>query len=382
MKTISWLIALLVFLPVAHANIVISQVLYDPVGTESGGEAVELRNDGAAAANISNWVLATETSATDATISAGTLLAAGATYLIADAGWNASKDNPRWRAADREETITLANSDSGVALKDSSGTIIDAVGWGAAADIKAGLFEGTPAKQVAAGKALVRQKDTDNNVADFTEGDPLFFSDDVVMIIVNVTVNSTPVAPLPLGAALLEDDRPDAGVQLLPDAGKTRALHLEAHYNGTRVSAAWFTRTVALEKDGDVWIGELPLEYWYAPGVQAIVFSTETGNTTLPVTILALKAAKLQTKSIAVQASPGGSGTGTITVENQGNVPVSVSWDGADLVFKNQTIPFRNLAIRSATIKPAEMKTIDVRLDVPANAAPGEYRTVVIMENN
>lgn len=379
MRIISWLMVLLALLPGAHASIVLSQVLYDPLGTESGGEAVELRNDGASAVNISNWVLTTETSAADATIPAGTMLAAGATYLIADAGWNASRDNALWRAADREETITLANGDSGVALKDASGAAVDAVGWGAAADIKAGLFEGTPANEVAAGKALVRTKDTNNNIADFSEGDPAFFSGDIMTIIVNVTVNSTPVAPLPLGAALREDDDPASGVQLSPSAGATRALHLGAYYNGTRVSASWFGKTVDLQNAGGVWAGELPFEYWYAPGAQTILVSTETGNMTLPVTIRELRAAKLRTTTLALQASPGGSGKGTVLVENQGNVPVRVSWNGADFTFRNQTIPFENLRISDATINPAETKSIDVRLDVPATSIPGEYRAIVAM---
>ncbi len=372
------LLGMLILLPSAHA-MVIAQVLYDPA-IESGGEAVEIRNDGSTARDLSGWVLATEASAADATIPTGTVLAAGGTYLIADTGWSTAKDNPAWKNADHEETLTMANANSGVALKDATGAVIDAVGWGDAAEIKEGLFEGTPALQVAAGKALVRSQDTDNNIADFDEAEPVFFAGESVMIIVNVT-NAT-LNPLPLGAALDEDDRDEPGVQLKPVAGGTRALHLEVNYSGASVSASWFGKTVLLTKQTDQWQGELPLEYWYAPGSQTITISTPTQNSTILVTILEVKAAKLETKAVSLRASPGSTAKGTIKVQNQGNVPVEVAWSGADLLFGTQRIPFANLDVAQSTVKPAETKAINVELSVPVNALPGEYRTLLQMNED
>jgi hypothetical protein len=362
--------------------VIVSQVLYDPLGSESGGEAVELRNDGTALVDVSGWTLATETSATDATIPASTMLAAGSTYLIADAGWSAAKDNPLWRAADLEETLTMANANSGIALKDAAGMIVDAVGWGDPAEIKPGLWEGAPAAEVAAGKALVRQQDTDNNAADFSEGEPALFAGETVLLVVNVTnaTLATPLTPLPLGAALNEDDSAEPGVQLKPVAGGTRTLHLEVNYSGTRVFVGWFGKSVELVSPAaGRWTGELPLEYWYAPGAQQIAISTPTQNSTLAVTILELKAAKLETKTVALQAAQGGTAKGTIAVKNQGNVPLDVSWTGSDLVFGQQKIPFSSLKVSDAVIEPAKSMAIGVALDVPASAVPGEYRTMLVM---
>lgn len=380
-KLIRWILAVLAALPTAHAAVVISQVLYDPLGAETGGEAVELRNDGAAAVDVSGWVLASEASATDATIPTETVLAPGSAYLIADAGWSTAKDNPFWRVADHEETITLSNKDSGIALKDASGSVIDAVGWGDAAEIKQGLSEGSPATQVAAGKALVRSKDTDNNAADFIEAEPSFFSGETLVLVVNVTnaTGSPSPPPLPLGAALQEDDSVEQGVQLKPVAGGTRALHLEVNYSGTGVLVSWFGKSVELVNENDVWKGELPFEYWYAPGAQNIVIATENQNMSLPVTILELKAAKLVTKTVALQSSPGKTAKGTVSVQNQGNVPVDVSWTGGDLVFGNKKIPFANLQLAGGSISPAETKAIDVVLNVPTTAMPGEYKTRISM---
>jgi len=377
-----WVLAALVALPTAHAGVVISQVLYDPIGTESGGEAVELRNDGSAAVDIGDWVLASEASAADATLPSGAILAPGAAYLVADTGWSSAKDSPAWKDADHEETITLANANSGIALKDVSGVIVDAVGWGDAAEIKAGLFEGTPAAEVAAGKALARGTDTNNNAADFTEADPAFFSGETVQIIANITNSSLPANPavvLPLGAALDEDDSAEPGVQLKPVAGGTRALHLEAYYNGSTVSASWFGRTVSLTGASGVWTGELPLEYWYAAGAQNIVITADSQNTSIPVIVLEVKAAKLESKTVSLSASPGGTGKGTVSVKNTGNVPVSVSWTGSDLVFGTQKIAYGNLAVSGVTIQPTKSEKIEIKLNVPMTAVPGEYRTMLLM---
>lgn len=174
MNTVIWFF-LLPGICFAADNVLVSEVLYDPIGTETGGEAVELYNPTNSSIDISRYVVRTESSAVDATIPAGSVIEAGEFYLIADTGWNLSRDNESWPAADHEEAITMANSDSGIALVHANGTIIDAVGWGAATGIVAGLFEGTPSGGAASGRSLRRTEsstDTNNNSADFVESIP------------------------------------------------------------------------------------------------------------------------------------------------------------------------------------------------------------------
>jgi hypothetical protein len=373
-----WALCALLTLPAAHAAVVISTVLYDPLGTESGGEAVELRNDGATL-DIGGFVIATETSSADATIPAGTMLASGATYLIADTGWASLRDNPSWRDADHEETLTMANTDSGIALKDASGTIIDAVGWGDAAEIKQGLFEGAPAAEAEAGQALVRDGDTNNNRADFSASEPAFLSGETVLLVVNVT-NATLI--LPLGAALREDDSPEQGVQLQPRPGTARTLHLEAHSNGTAVSATAWNKTIALSGTAGVWTGELALDYWTPPGEHAITVSAGRQQLELPLIVLETRALKLETKTLSLQGTQGRTATGTIKVWNQGNVALAAAWAGTDLAFGKQKIPFAALDVEETTVKPAETKNVKVALAVPATAQPGEYRTMLRLETN
>jgi len=181
-------ILLLLCVQFASATVVINQVLYDPIGAESGGEAVELKNDGSSAVDISSWVLKTESSDTDATIPEGIILDAGETFLIADEGWDANKDDSGWKSADYEEKITLGNSDSGIALLSNS-TVIDALGWGDVEGIESSLYEGSPASMVPPGKALLRTKDTDDNSADFIEAAADFQDGIPVPITANVTIS-------------------------------------------------------------------------------------------------------------------------------------------------------------------------------------------------
>jgi hypothetical protein len=167
---------------------------------------------------------------------------------------------------------------------------------------------------------------------------------------------------------------------VLPRAGATRTLRLEAQYNGSAVSAEWLNRSVALRNDNGAWRGELPLDYWQRPGVQDITVSAGGQNVTIPVTVLELRAVRAETKRVELRAAPGRSAEGAITVRNIGNVPATVSWAGNDLRFGAQSIAFENLDVEGATIAPAEAQDIAVSLRVPEDAAQGKYRTVIRME--
>ncbi|MBW2997524.1 lamin tail domain-containing protein, partial [Candidatus Woesearchaeota archaeon] len=211
----------------AADNILISEVLYDPAGTETGGEAVEIYNPTDSPIDISDYAIKTESSATDAVIPTGTVLGAHTFYLVADAGWSAARDNASWAEADHEEAITMSNSDAGVAIVHPNGTIIDAVGWGDPAGIGAGLFEGTPAAGVAAGNSLKRadiENNGDDNSVDFVESVPDMQNSSTTTgvesnssesITLEVEVeNNAPVVDSVI--ILGDEDSGTAGVQIIP----------------------------------------------------------------------------------------------------------------------------------------------------------------------
>lgn len=223
------------------SSVIISQVLYDPAGTESGGEAVELYNPAASSINISGWVLATETSPTDATLPLSAVICSGCYYLVADVNWSNAKDNASWPNADHEEAITLANTDAGVALKDSNSTMIDAVGWGNPVSIGTGLFEGAPHGGSGNGKALVRKTsgssylDTDNNSNDFYGATPQFHSSNSTPsnaatggAEVRVTIVVSGSASAVESVSITDDDSFLSGSQVSPVPGGSKAVTVEA----------------------------------------------------------------------------------------------------------------------------------------------------------
>ncbi len=186
-----WLALIVLLIPCVSASVVISQVLYDPVGTESGGEAVELRNDGNSSVDIGGWTIKSESSDADATIPSNTMLKPSETFLIADEGWDDNKDDSDWKSADYEEKITLGNTNSGIALI-ANGSVVDAVGWGDADEIDDGLYEGDPAAEVSAGMALRRTQDTDDNSADLEEAEPSFQDGIFVPVTASVSFGDSP----------------------------------------------------------------------------------------------------------------------------------------------------------------------------------------------
>lgn len=223
----------------AADNILISEVLYDPIGTETGGEAVELYNPTDSPIDIGDYAIATESSTTDAVIPTGTVLGAHTFYLVADAGWSAAKDNAGWAEADHEEAITLSNSDAGVALVHPNGTTIDAVGWGNPAGIGAGLFEGVPALPVTEGNSLRRvdlDSDSNDNSVDFVESLPDLQNSSITTgtglnssesIILEVEVeNKIPTVNSVI--VLGDDDSMTAGVQIIPVPEGTKDVLVSA----------------------------------------------------------------------------------------------------------------------------------------------------------
>ncbi len=165
-----WILILLL-LPCVSAQVLISEVLYNPINTESGGEAIELYNPTNQTIDISNWIIATETSDHDAQLPSNTTILARGYLLIADNGFSLNKDNSSWPNSNYEETITLKNSNDGIALKNGS-IIVDAVGWGLISEIKIGLFQRTPHPGTDEGKSLQRINNTGNNSVDFISGVP------------------------------------------------------------------------------------------------------------------------------------------------------------------------------------------------------------------
>jgi len=197
------ILAMLLYVTLAHAEVEVYQVLYDPVGSESGGEAVELKNTGDESVDLSAWILATDSSNHDATLPQNTILLPGRTFLIADERWDENKDNASWRKADYLEIITLGNTNGFVALLNGNQTI-DAVSWGGDSSV------GISGPSVSPGMALRRNGEAfEEAPADFFEGIPVVLTAEVTLRIPMLEI--TPFVNLaPEGTLSLRNSGPNA----------------------------------------------------------------------------------------------------------------------------------------------------------------------------
>jgi hypothetical protein len=381
----------ILFMPgvcLAADNVMISEVLYDPAVTESGGEAVELYNPTDNPVDISGWVLKTESSATDATIPGGTVLGAKTFYLVADSGWSSSRDNASWPDADHEEAITMSNSDAGVALMHANGTILDAVGWGDAAGISAGLYEGTPAALASPGNSLKRTDlttDSDENSADFAEAVPDLQNSSITTglgtgssnssesVTVSVDIeNNAPSADLVL--VLGDEDAVTAGVQISPVPGEIKTVLLTADVTDldgtsniesvTAVVTGAGEKTVAMTKIADLsnttatYSADVDMYFHDTAGaydvtvVVADASTNGTGNAMFD--YLSMTAVSIDASSLQFTGATLG-GTSTIngdfalstadspSVRNIGNTQLDIGLYGSDLVDGAKNIGIGNL---------------------------------------
>lgn len=429
--------AILLLFPVivaAENAVIISQVIYSPSGTNSGGEAVELYNPLAFSVNISNWVVATETSLTDAMLPQGAMICGGCYYLVADANWSNAKDDAGWPNADYEEAITLANSDAGVALKDSNGTAMDAVGWGNPAGIGSGLFEGSPHSGSSAGNSLMRKTvngsyaDSSNNSGDFIDSAPNFRNSSSVsaaakggeIAVMIVVGGSAPV--ISSLAILVDDDSFITGNQIVPVPGNNRTVSIEATVHDSNgapdiasVAIAFNGSVFAMSKKAEVnstaavYSASLNLSSSFPAGsyaIAAIAVDNSGHNSSSNATFnyLSLTAVEIDSSSVVFFAEPGGtyeisgddsvSTVSNITLTNEGNVLLDFNiWatnftSGSSLIEASRLryafngnyndassagVMSNSKVQKDINLKPGARTGLSLMLDVPMAASSGNY---------
>jgi hypothetical protein len=155
---------------VGGAPVVINEVLYDPAGSDQGGEFVEIVNSAAAPVSLEGWRLESGNGAgpdrwTEEWVGPpGLVLDPGALYVIGE-----DLVEP---PADTVVTLDLQNGPDGCRIV-APGGAADVVGWGEHELPE--YYEGRPAPEPPAGSSLARRHDavdTDDNAADFEPGSP------------------------------------------------------------------------------------------------------------------------------------------------------------------------------------------------------------------
>ncbi len=405
----------------AANNVIITQVLYDPLN-ESGGEAVEIFNPTQDEVDISGWAISTESSAADAVIPEGKILHSKGYYLIADSGWGFIHPE---LPADYEESITLANSDAGIALV-SNGTLIDAVGWGNPLNIREGLFEGIPAQMVDEGQALLRKSngeayvETNNNSFDFASSVPSFHSSNSASnseIIVVAIISDSPIFFSSINLTE-DDDALTPGTQIMPIPKASRNVGIRAIISGNiqnaSVSIGQEQHLMAfigsINSTAGIYEANISIPFYMNAGNYSISliaegYNSQSSATSVNFSIMSMISIEIDTNKVFFSASSGSfsevegdldfSSNGMVTLRNTGNTPVNFGLSGTDLSYGNRIIGIGNISYTfdndygsqlSGTLShsigakevelqpgPSSMQQLSLKLNVPVGTSSGNY---------
>jgi len=363
-----FLLILFFLMPKIISAVEIHQIYYDPINSESGGEAVEFYNPHPFDVDIGGWIIATESSMKDAIIPANATIPANGYYLLADNMWDERKDNPNWRNADFMTPITLNNANSGIALFNSSNNLIDAVGWGDAEEIDNNLFLETPANDAAQGMALLRINNTNDNANDFIIAEPNFFGDKIISIEINVT-NSVQSS-----AFILE------GSSIMPNAGTNFSIHIRA---GKLMTATFLDITETLEKiDNITYEAIFSIPYYQKPGNYSIYFSD---NTELQFEIKEIIDFEIISDKISFNVIPGTSSIASnkAVIKNTGNKDLIFSLDLIDSILQkelfqfsfnsNEYLPFTD----QFEIPAGKSSNLYFKIELPKETELGSYKSLI-----
>lgn len=386
-KSVLQTFLLLLFVPVVTA-VNIRQILYDPLNSDTGGEAIEFYNPSNDDVDIGGWTIATSVSDQDVTFPKNTIIAAKSYFLVADVGWNTTKQSG-WRNADYEETMTLPNSDSGIALKNKNGTIVDAVGWGNVS--KEGLYLRIPAVEVAEGFSLLRVLFTNNNFGDFVASIPKFDVPQSVVVELEVLSPSVVIKKF----EILDDDSNLSGTQIIPVAGMSRNITVRAQIDGATVAHVQFGDGVfSLSRmNNSFFQGTFELQHFLPPDNYSVMLVTEGSTVFVNFTYLHLKKFEVFPSVIRVSASPGETvSSESVVVKNTGNVPLNISVRLNELRGTNGSISTQSVSLMFGSAKkpahgvvfsvlPGAEQQIQLSLNVPQDVFKGKYVSSLLFKD-
>lgn len=374
----------------ASAQVRIEATLYDPVVTETGGEFALLRNYGNNSVDISGWTLATASTDRDVVFAQGTIIRGGLRMLIADIGWNTSRDNMSWPLADLEDTITLGNQNSGIALMNGS-TIIDAVGWGTPADAR--FYIGTPSPHVnASGQILLRVANTGNNSADFIVGDPFAQTGPPAD---RLPIEVTVVAPTLVIFDVLINGIHNASI--IPTPGQISRVPVLANLSAgtTNASISFLGLHYIMQQNGSLWYTRIDLPYSAGPGTYDVTVHTSSVSSSIaqafPLSVEPVLAYALENASISFGSVAAGGGVSPAlrpTLRNIGNLPIDMVISSTSLNSPSGNIPASKVMIRDGGnlitldtsqalaigLGPTQRYLLDILLEIPAATAADTYR--------
>jgi hypothetical protein len=113
----------------AYAQIVISEIMYDLEGTDTGHEWIEVENTGSDPVDISTWKLFEANVSHKLVSETEGVIPAGNFAVIADVPEKFRADNPGFSGLMFDSTFSLGNEGETLVLKDQNGADIDTVSY-------------------------------------------------------------------------------------------------------------------------------------------------------------------------------------------------------------------------------------------------------------
>ena len=128
MRTLG-LFTLAIFFPAfAHAAVIITEVMYDLSGTDTGREWVEITNTGSSPIDVSGYkFFEANTNHSLTLISGSGILQSGSSAIIADDPTKFSIDWPQYSDTLFDSSFSLSNTGEALALKDNTLTILNSI---------------------------------------------------------------------------------------------------------------------------------------------------------------------------------------------------------------------------------------------------------------
>lgn len=418
MKKLLLIIAIALLLSQIVQAVRIEEIYYDPINSETNGEALVLFNPENENVDISNWTIRSHKLAIDITIPENTKIKANNYFLITDKGWDEGKDNKEWPSSDYEEALSLGNTDYGIGLYDKNEQLIDKVGWGKKENIENNMYYLNPASKVITGNSLLRISDTNNNSNDFRESEPLMKSStssqkqENLNFVFSINSNETKL----LSYEFLEDDFSDEGIQLIPNPGEERTIIinfiLENSNNYTNINEIFLENKSLnfikiINKTSALYQVNFTINYDTQPKNYTLQLSTgEKINyevkelVALEIDSINFEINSKKEQELIIEGDLNLSTSDKPTIKNIGNVKIDIGIRSTNLANEFKALSVENImysfdendftsslsgtlsenkSLIDINLIPGVLKELGFKINIPSNVSDGFYENNIIL---